>query len=508
MSVVPEYEYEQEASVDTGVAEEQMRASLLEQMARQMGASVEPDQDDEDDQIESVLSLASRLTPVPERAEEEKGFDFSEEFQTKIAALCISDETFYRRTDGLVKPEYFEDKAEATLVHISKHYHERYGRLPPSIGDWKELINDAKTQKVIREDDIQDIIVAFKKLKKTPLNGREYAVDKVAEFAKNQAVKLAYMECMDLIAKGEFEKAEQRLNKAFKTGAKAVVEDADYWNGIDARTQYRRDVAAGVITPQGITTGLPKLDKMLYHKGWGRKELSVIMGGAKKGKSTGLLHFAIAASMAGFNVLYATLEVSAQIIMDRMDANVSGIDMGELNAKMNEVAHGVTDRAKMRKPGHLKIVEYPTGVLTCTELRRALEFYRAQGIIFDLIITDYADIMAPEMKTGNDISDSKQVWTGLRAIAFEENAAVLTATQTNRDGFKADVARAEHAAEDFNKIRIADLVLTINRSEDERKKGEARLFFAASRNQQGEFTLRIGQDLAKMRFMTGILDVT
>lgn len=488
--------------------QEAMQNSLAAELGRQMGIVPSVESSDDDEEFQSIFEVASSFTPVPERAPDQKGFDFSSEFQSKVAALVISDETFYRRVDGLVKPEYFESKAEAALVHIAQHYHDRYQRLPPATGDWKELLSDARKEKVLREDDLPDVIDALKRLKKFDLSGREYVVDKVAEFAKNQAVQLAYLDTLPMIEKGEYDKAQQRMEKAFKTGAKAVVQDSDYWNSIDQRTQYRRDVEAGLITPQGITTGIPKLDKMLYHRGWGRKELNVIMGGAKKGKSTGLLHFALKASSACFNVLYVTLEVSAQIIMDRMDANISGIDMNELSTKLNEVSTGVQDRARLRKPGVLKVIEYPSGTLTCTELRRALEFYRAQGIIFDMIVVDYADIMAPEIKTGNDQSDSKQVWLGLRAIGFEENAAILTATQTNRDGFKADVARAEHAAEDFNKIRIADLVLSINRSEDERKKGEARLFFAASRNQQGEFTLRIGQDMAKMRFLTEIFDVT
>ncbi len=489
--------------------QEAMKNSLAAELGRQMGMVTSPAAAaDADEEFEGILQVASSFAPIPERAAEQKGFDFSPEFQSRVAALLISDETFYRRVDGLVKPEYFESKAEAALVHIAQQYHQRYARLPPTTPDWRELIADAKKQKVLRDDDIPDIVASYKTLKKLGLDGRDYVVDKVAEFAKNQAVQLAYLETMSMVEKGEFDKAQQRMEKAFKTGAKAVVQDADYWNSIEQRTQYRRDVEAGLITPQGITTGIPKLDKMLYHRGWGRKELNVIMGGAKKGKSTGLLHFALKASTAGYNVLYVTLEVAAQIIMDRMDANISGIDMGELSTKLNEVSTGVQDRARLRKPGTLKLVEYPSGTLTCTELRRALEFYRAQGIIFDMIVVDYADIMAPEIKTGNEQSDSKQIWLGLRAIGFEENAAILTATQTNRDGFKADVARAEHAAEDFNKIRIADLVLSINRSEDERKKGEARLFFAASRNQQGEFTLRIGQDMAKMRFLTEIFDVT
>lgn len=485
-----------------------MKESLAQQMARQMGMveETEPDQD-LDDELESVLDMGKRIAPLPTLTVDQKGFEFEGDFQQKIAALILRDEAFYRRVDGLVKPEYFEERSLSALVHIATTYHEKYKRLPER-PEWAELIKDAKAEKAIRDDDVPDMVTALKKILTGALPARDYAVDKVAEFAKKQAISAAYMMTIPLVEKGEHAKAEKIMQKAFATGAQAVVQDNDYWNSIESRTQYRRDVEAGLIQKDGITTGLPKLNKMLYHMGWGRKELSVVMGGAKKGKSTGLLHWALEGSKAGFNCLYVTLEVAAKIIMERMDANVSGVDMSDLSSKGNEVEKGVKDRASLRKPGHLKVVEYPSGVMTCADLRKVIEFYRAEGIIFDLIVVDYADIMAAELKSGNDINESKQVWLGLRAIAHEENAAVLTATQTNRAGFTADVAKAEHAAEDFNKIRIADLVLTINRTDEEKAKGEARLYFAASRNQAGEFTLKISQELGKMRFMTGILEIS
>uniref|UniRef100_A0AAU6W0Q9 Replicative DNA helicase n=1 Tax=Pseudomonas phage Nican01 TaxID=3138540 RepID=A0AAU6W0Q9_9CAUD len=489
------------------MSEQAIKDSLAEQMARQMGI-VEDEVDlDLDEELETVMSAAKKITPLPTLEEGAKAFEFEADFQQKIAALICRDEAFYRRVDGLVKPEYFESRSLSALVHICETYHEKYRRLPER-AEWAELIKDAKAEKAIRDDDVPDMVADLKKILTAPLPARDYAVDKVAEFAKKQAISAAYMMTIPLVEKGEHAKAEKIMQKAFATGAQAVVEDNDYWNSIESRTQYRRDVEAGLIQKDGITSGLPKLDKMLYHHGWGRKELSVVMGGAKKGKSTGLLHWALAGSQKGFNVLYVTLEVAAKIIMERMDANVSGVDMSDLSARGNDVEKGVKDRAGLRKPGHLKVVEYPSGVMTCADLRKVIEFYRAEGIIFDMIVVDYADIMAAEIKSGNDINESKQVWLGLRAIAHEENAAVLTATQTNRAGFTADVAKAEHAAEDFNKIRIADLVLTINRTDEEKAKGEARIYFAASRNQAGEFTLKISQELSKMRFMTGILEIT
>ncbi len=492
--------------------EEEIKDSLASQIARQMGSSEDSEPtddigDDFDEELENVMQLATRIKPLPVLTEKGKAFDFDADFQRKVAILCCRDETFFRRAEGLAKAEYFEDRSEAAIVHIATTYHDRYKRLPER-PEWTELIKDAKSEKVIREDDIPDIVKVLREILKAPLPARDYAVDKVAGFAKKQAVALAYLQTIPMVEKGEHEKAEKIMQKAFATGAQAVVADNDYWNDIEARTQYRRDVEAGLIKKDGITTGLPKLDKMLYHHGWGRKELSVIMGGAKKGKSTGLLHWALAASQAGFNTLYVTLEVAAKIIMERMDANVAGIDMSDLNSKNNEVEKGVKNKAGLRKPGALKVTEFASGTMTCADLKKVIEFYRAEGIQFDCIVVDYADIMAAEIRSGNDINESKQVWLGLRAIAHEENAAVLTATQTNRAGFTADVAKAEHAAEDFNKIRIADLVLTINRTDEEKVKGEARLYFAASRNQAGEFTLKISQDLSKMRFMIGILEIS
>jgi replicative DNA helicase len=63
----------------------------------------------------------------------------------------------------------------------------------------------------------------------------------------------------------------------------------------------------------------------------------------------------------------------------------------------------------------------------------------------------------------------------------------------------------DHVADDFNKVRIADLMISINRTDEERAAGRARLFFAASRNQEGEFTIEIEQALDRMKFITRVL---
>jgi replicative DNA helicase len=435
-------------------------------------------------------------------------YDFDSDFQQRIVALMMRDPKFMRRTEGLVRPEYMDSEAMSFLVDISNSYFDKYRRIPKGRAIVAELFKDAFSAKRLREELRREIIETYKLINKVSLEDGDFIADKVGTFARRQAVIQAYFRSQSLIDKGDLDGAQNLMKKAFDTGSLEAFEEIDYWNGIEARTQYRKDKAAGLIKPNGITTGVPKLDKMLYHDGWGRKELSTILGAAKRGKSMGLGFFAVNASKAGYNALYVTLEVAGEIIAERNDANISGTDMDALESKMHEVQDSVNKEGSKTGRGELRIVSFSSGSLTPSMLRRVIERYRADGIIFDMIAVDYADIMAPEHYTDNDIANSKQVWLGLRAIAHEEDAAVLTATQTNRDGFKKDTAKAEDTAEDFNKVRIADLMISINRSDDEKAAGEARLFIAASRNQVGEITIKITQDLSKMQFIKGVTGFT
>lgn len=218
-----------------------------------------------------------------------------------------------------------------------------------------------------------------------------------------------------------------------------------------------------------------------------------------------MINFAGNATQHGYNVLYATLEVSARIIAERLDAFLSDTPIRSLEDNIISVKDKIN--LKAAKAGRFLIHEFPSGTMTPRMLRKLIEKYRNRGLIFDLVVVDYADIMAPDYRTDNVIENSKEIYVGLRALAFEFDCAILTATQTNREGYKAAVAKAEHVAEDFNKIRTADVVISINSTEEERDQGEARLYFAASRNQESGFTVRVKQDLKKMQFITNVIGI-
>lgn len=430
--------------------------------------------------------------------------DFAADFQSKIAALALRDPVFMERTEGLIKPDYFDNVAEGALVNIGLRYYEKYKQLP-DVTTLARLIKQDVDAKIIRKDLIDEVKGALRNTLKADISGRDYAVEEVGKFAQYQAMTDAILASVEDVERGNFDKALERVKKAAEVGADDVLQEVDFWNDIDQRTSVRKDIAAGVIKKEGITTGLRPLDKLLFHEGWGRKEMVVFMGGPKSGKSMGLAFFAKNASLAGYNVLIVTLEVSRDIYASRLDACISAVAMRELESKIIDVQDKVKDAGK--KAGRLSIIEFPSGTLSPMMLRRQIAKYKARGVTFDLIVADYADLMAPNHRTDNDIANSKSVYTDLRAIAQEECAALLTATQTNREGSKSNVAGMEHVAEDFNKVRIADLMISINATEDEKARNEARLYLVASRNQEGGLTVLIEQERASMQFVKSIKGV-
>lgn len=454
----------------------------------------------------TTAAAVATVAPVAGAAVPEEGvahFDFDAEFQRKIVALAMRDTQFAQLTDGLIRPEYFENAAYATLAKLSTDYFAKYKKAPGDKATVVTLIRDAHLAKTVPPELLRMAAPVVADLYLADVSDRDYVADHVATFARHQAVARAVLESVDMLEKRDFDAIGTKMRTALDTGKNSTGGVYDYAEMTAARTQDRKDRAAGIKRPTGVTTGYEVLDNCLYHKGWGRKELSVLMGGPKAGKSMGLIGFAVNAIATGHRTLYVTLEVSSDIIADRTDANISERAISELSLHPHDVEEKV--KAFMDKAAPFKIVEYPTGTMKVSDLRRLVEHYKAQGLIFDLVIVDYADLMRPERVTDNVQENSKSVYQDLRGLAMGEGFAMLTATQTNREGAKKAVATMTDVAEDLNKVRIADVLISINASAEEKAINQARLHFAASRNQRSGFSLRIEQNVHCGKFISKVL---
>lgn len=434
------------------------------------------------------------------------GYTFDDGFQTKVVAMLLRDEPFLVRVDGLIKPEYFEDEARGYLADLALSHYSKYRQAPSQAVLFNEL-RERKAKKLLSDDLLASVkTILIDVYTKADLSNRDYTVEKVEKFAQKRAIEEAILESAEKLDKGAApEDLRPILTTALDVGALDGIGEIDYAADLEQRTKQRALALTGATMPTGVTTGFAEIDKHLFHSGWGKSELSSIMGPPKGGKSIALANFAVNAAKAGHNVLFVTLEVSHEITALRIDSNLSGMRPREVKASPVAAANEI----KKRLPGMgiFKVREYPTGTFRPADLRRLIKRYESQSIKFDLIVIDYADIMAPDQYHNEERERLRTIYMSLRAIAQEEKVGILTATQVNRTGSTRNTAKKEDVSEDFNKVRLVDLMLSINMTDDEKKDKLMRLYVVANRNEQEGFAFHCQTDYGSMRFITKVLKV-
>ena len=429
---------------------------------------------------------------------------FDEDFTNKVLALQLRDNEFCERVDGLIQPSLFDSEIDKYILSIAQNHFKKYNQ-PPSPVAVSHVYKADKDSGVVRKELHTSITCKLKELYKTDISDRDFVVDTISDFCRRQATINAVLKASEIIDNGEdIATIMPLMQKALDTGSSDLTSAYDYKDGIEQRSEIRKARLKGEIAYNSVSTGYKEFDNCLYRKGFGKAELTLYMAPSKAGKSIALIDHALRAAERGFSVLFVTLEVSTEIQNDRMDSNISGIRMDDLSIHIDKVEERVAKWAS--RAANLKMHEYPSGTFKVSDLRRLVKKYQANGVIFDMVVVDYADIMLTESNSNETIDKSKQVLIDLRALAQTENVAILSATQTNRTGASVETIEAIHVAEDYNKIRIADLVISINANDLERLNNEARLYFAASRNQKA-VTITIKRDLSVMKHIKEIIEV-
>jgi len=162
---------------------------------------------------------------------------------------------------------------------------------------------------------------------------------------------------------------------------------------------------------------------------------------------------------------------------------------------------------KLPDRGRLMLKEFPTKRLSVSGIRAYLNQLRNyEDFTPDVLIVDYLELLntdssAPEYQAQERIAQE------LRGIATEYKLLVWTATQTNREGKKVQVITDSELADSYGKIRVCDLVFSINQTEQEFDAGSARLYLMKSRNGRARFIVPIKVDYSRLVVSQGVANV-
>ena len=418
-------------------------------------------------------------------------YQFQESIQRGILYLAKSEESFLLQVMPMISAEYFEFPSHQKMYSALVEFYLKYKKIPTD----DQLLEDVKGSLSATDSfgDLKDEMVAINQLDERSIDNHDYYLDLVEEFAKEQAVKDAILKSVDHLKKKNFGAIEDEVRNAFSINRNVDL-GTDYFSGV--RERWERLNTASIVPK--FRTPFETLNEAL-EGGLAHKEMAMVVAPPGVGKSLFLANQAARSVLDGHNVLYVSLEMAEDRVAQRLDSIFTRIQQRELNKRVDDIEERLGIISKQwEQRGKLIVKEFPTKRLTVTGLRAFLnQLKNYQDFSPDVIIVDYLELM----KTENDMAEyqsQERLAQELRGIASEYESLVWTATQTNREGKKVNIITDAELADSYGKIRVCDLVFSINQTEQEFDQGSARLYLMKSRNGRARFVVPIGIDYSRL----------
>lgn len=134
----------------------------------------------------------------------------------------------------------------------------------------------------------------------------------------------------------------------------------------------------------------------------------------------------------------------------------------------------------------LRLTCHPNSSVSAADIRNTLKSWARGGWVADLVVIDYADILAPMPSEyrmeGRDLVNA--TWKTLRRISQEFHCCVVTATQADAMSYSAGILGMQNFSEDKRKFSHVTGMIGINQTTTEKRMGVQRLNWLVLRDSE------------------------
>jgi archaellum biogenesis ATPase FlaH len=370
----------------------------------------------------------------------------------------ISDYNLFVLCNSIIKPSYFDPSLKKVVAFVQEYF-EKYKNIP-DVDTIKTETNVTFVNKKLSHDKIK------------------YVADEIEIFCKKKAIETALIESIPLLEKDDYGKIELNIKNAISVG---LIKDlgTEYFKDPENRLMETLNTAIP------ISTGWPELD-ININGGLFRQELTLFMANSGVGKSIILSNITANVLKQKYNVVYITLELSEKIVAKRIDSMITHIAQNQILSNIPKVS---SELEKIRDSyGKLFIKRMRESTTNAKHIITYLkEFQDTTGQNVDLLVIDYLDIMAPTQKISADnlFGKDKYLSEEVRAIGFDFDCAIASASQMGRAALEAEEIHQGHIQGGISKVNTVDNLISIIQTDQMRAAGEYVLSFAKTRNSAG-----------------------
>ena len=403
-------------------------------------------------------------------------------FQVKVLSSLLTHKEFLQNINDVLSEEYFDNQAHKWIIGEILNYYEEYHTTPTM-----EVLK-VEMKKVENEVLQLSIKEQLREAYQASSSDLEYIENEFSSFCKNQQLKKALLNSVDLLNSGDFEAIRGLIDNALKAGAEKNI-GHEYIKDTEAR--YREEARTTVPTPW---------DKFnnLMQGGLGNGDFGLIFGNPGGGKWWTLVALGGFAVKLGYNVLHYTLELGEDYVGRRYDAFFTGKSVDTLFKSKDKIEEVVKEL-----PGQLIIKEYAPGQATVNTLRAHIQKCNDLEFKPDLIIIDYVDLLSSKKRTQDRKGEIDDIYVSTKGLAKELQLPIWSVSQVNRAGAKDDVIEGDKAAGSYDKIMITDVAISLSRKKEDKVNGTGRFHFMKNRYGMDGMTFSVVADTS-----TGHFEVT
>ena len=374
----------------------------------------------------------------------------------------VTNEKYARKVLPFIKGDYFSDKTERTVFEEIEKFVDKYNKIPTQTS----LEIEVQGRKDLNDHEYTKIVEVIKTLESTDVDF-DWLVDTTEKFCKDKAVYNAIVEGISIID-GKDKTRDAGAIPSILTEALAVGFDNsvghDYLADAQSRFEYYHTVEKKIPFDLDFFNRITK-------GGLPPKTLNIALAGTGVGKSLFMCHMAANCLSQGKNVLYITLEMAEERIAERIDANLMGVSMEDLQDLPKQMFDSKMDHIIKNTTGTLIVKEYPTASANSAHFRGLIkELAIKKSFKPDIIFIDYLNICGSSRFKGaaniNSYTMIKSIAEELRGLAVETNVPIMSATQTTRSGFSNSDVGLEDTAESFGLPATADLMFALISNEE------------------------------------------
>ena len=400
-------------------------------------------------------------------------------FQIKVISALLTHKDFLININDIISDEYWDNQAHKWIIKEIIRYYEKY-HTTPSMDILKVELKKVDNE-VLRVSIKEQLREAYE----ASADDLEYVREEFSTFCKNQQLKKALLNSVDLLKAGDFDGIKFLVESALKAGQDKNI-GHEYNKDIEAR--FREDARTVIATPWDRINDL-------LQGGLGNGDFGLIFGNPGGGKSWSLVALGGYAVRMGCNVLHYTLELGEDYVGRRYDAFFTNTPVDKILKNRKKVEDIIP-----QLPGELIIKEFPTGRATISTVEAHIRKVKDLGVEPDLIIIDYVDLLSTNKRTSDRKGEIDDIYTSTKGLARELNIPIWSVSQVNRAGAKDDVIEGDKAAGSYDKIMITDFCLSLSRKAKDKVNGTGRFHIMKNRYGMDGLTFGVKADTSTGHF--------